>query len=36
MPVINDASFEIFHIWGELAYGVELDPGLRDYWGTHG
>ena len=35
MPVINDESFGIFHGWGALAYGVELDPGLRDYWGTH-
>jgi len=35
MPVINDESFGIFHGWGALGYGVELDPGLRDYWGTH-
>ena len=35
MPVINDESFGIFHGWGALAHGIELDPGLRDYWGTH-
>ncbi len=35
MPVINDESFGIFHGWGAMAYGVELDPGLRDYWVTH-
>jgi hypothetical protein len=35
MPVINDEAFGIFHGWGAMAYGVELDPGLRDYWGTH-
>jgi hypothetical protein len=35
MPVINDEAFGIFHGWGAMAYGLELDPGLRDYWGTH-
>jgi hypothetical protein len=35
MPVINDESFGIFHGWGPLAWNMERDPGLRDYWGTH-
>jgi hypothetical protein len=35
MPVINDEAFGIFHGWGAMAYGIELDPGLRDYWCTH-
>jgi len=35
MPVINDEAFGIFHGWGAMAYGLELDPGLRDYWCTH-
>ena len=35
MPVINDESFGIFHGWGPLAWNIERDPGLRDYWVTH-
>ena len=35
MPVINDESFGIFHGWGNLAWAIERDPGLRDYWVSH-
>lgn len=33
MPVLYDEGMAIFHGWG-MAAGLELDPGLRDYWVT--
>lgn len=33
MPVLYDEGMAVFHGWG-MAAGLELDPGLRDYWVT--
>ena len=33
MPVLYDEGMAIFHGWG-LSAGLELDPGLHDYWVT--
>ena len=34
MPVLFDEGFCIFQGFGAQAQGLELDPGLRDYWVT--
>lgn len=34
MPVLFDEGFCIFQGFGQQAQGLELDPGLRDYWVT--
>ena len=34
MPVLFDEGFCVFQGFGAQAQGLELDPGLRDYWVT--
>ena len=34
MPVLFDEGFPIFQGFGPQSQGLELDPGLRDYWVT--
>jgi hypothetical protein len=34
MPVLFDEGFCVFQGFGSQAQGLELDPGLRDYWVT--
>lgn len=33
-PVFMDECQSVFHGWGDLAYSLEIDPGLHDYWIT--
>lgn len=33
-PVFYDECLTVFHGYGDLAYSLEIDPGMRDYWGT--
>jgi beta-galactosidase len=34
-PVFMDECQTVFHGWGDLAVGLEVDPGMHDYWITH-
>jgi hypothetical protein len=33
-PVFMDECQTVFHGWGDLAYSLEIDPGMHDYWIT--
>ena len=33
-PVFYDECLTVFHGWGDLAYSLEIDPGMHDYWET--
>jgi beta-galactosidase len=33
-PVFYDECLSVYHGWGDLAYSLEIDPGMHDYWGT--
>jgi hypothetical protein len=33
-PVFMDECQSVFHGWGDLAYSLEIDPGMHDYWIT--
>jgi hypothetical protein len=34
-PVFMDECQTVFHGWGDLAYSLEIDPGMHDYWVTN-
>ena len=34
-PLFMDECQSVFHGWGDLAYSLEIDPGMHDYWVTN-